>query len=476
MLNKIRKFSKTIFAKIILVVMIIPFVFWGMGGNFNSGNTNNIVKIDNHNISTQDFINYLNDSSLTSDQIKEKIEDNILEQMLSDLISKTLLNLEINNLNIAIPEESLIKLIKENENFMDDNKKFSRLKYEKFLISKNMNASEFEIRLKDRELQNKLFSYIGGGTQSPIFITNKIFKNKNKKIDLGFVNLVSFYKKESDFSDKEIKKFINENENTLKKDYIDFTYSKITPQNLTGLNEFDNNFFEKIDEIENKILNGVEFNDLMNQLKIQIIAKKNYNPINNDNKLEKIIFEKRLEEKFQIIDQNDFYLIYKIKKINKILPDINDKKFITQIKKALYEKLKFDYNKKLLKKINNAKFTDNDFINLINSKSLKIEKTQLQSIKDDSKFNINSVKLLYSMPINSYTLTSDNKNNIYLTKIIKSYENDIYKTSKDFKNYANIGNIKIKNNIFSSYDYLLNNKYKIKINQKTLERVKNYFR
>ena len=30
--------------------------------------------------------------------------------------------------------------------------------------------------------------------------------------------------------------------------------------------------------------------------------------------------------------------------------------------------------------------------------------------------------------------------------------------------------------MYSSYDYLLNKKYKVKINQKTLERVKNYYR
>ena len=34
----------------------------------------------------------------------------------------------------------------------------------------------------------------------------------------------------------------------------------------------------------------------------------------------------------------------------------------------------------------------------------------------------------------------------------------------------------IKNKIFQSYDVYLNSKYTIKINEKTLERVKNYFR
>ena len=46
MLNSIRNFSKTIFAKILLVIVVIPFVFWGMGGVFSSGNTNSLAKID----------------------------------------------------------------------------------------------------------------------------------------------------------------------------------------------------------------------------------------------------------------------------------------------------------------------------------------------------------------------------------------------------------------------------------------------
>ena len=49
MLNNIRNFSKTWFAKILLVIIIIPFVFWGMGGVFSGGNTNNIAKINNQN-------------------------------------------------------------------------------------------------------------------------------------------------------------------------------------------------------------------------------------------------------------------------------------------------------------------------------------------------------------------------------------------------------------------------------------------
>ena len=80
------------------------------------------------------------------------------------------------------------------------------------------------------------------------------------------------------------------------------------------------------------------------------------------------------------------------------------------------------------------------------------------------------------MPINSYVLISDNKKNIYVTKIIKFYEDNISENSDKFSNYVNQSNTKMKDYMLASYDYLINDKYKIKINQKTLERIKNYFR
>ena len=56
MLGKLRNFSKSKLAIILVAIIIVPFVFWGMGSVFSGGNTNNVAKINNKNISTQDFI------------------------------------------------------------------------------------------------------------------------------------------------------------------------------------------------------------------------------------------------------------------------------------------------------------------------------------------------------------------------------------------------------------------------------------
>ena len=85
------------------------------------------------------------------------------------------------SLNIHISEKILIEKIKKNKDFLDNQNKFSRTKYEKFLLLNNMTAPDFEIRLKKSELQKNLFSYISGGIKSPFFITNKTFKEQKKE-------------------------------------------------------------------------------------------------------------------------------------------------------------------------------------------------------------------------------------------------------------------------------------------------------
>ena len=59
MINSFRNFAKTKFAGLLVFIMIIPFVFWGMGPIFQSGKLNTIVEIGNDKISTQEFVNFL---------------------------------------------------------------------------------------------------------------------------------------------------------------------------------------------------------------------------------------------------------------------------------------------------------------------------------------------------------------------------------------------------------------------------------
>ena len=141
MISSFRNFAKTKFAGLLVFIMIIPFVFWGMGSMFSSGNTNTIAKINNENISTQEFLEFLNNSGIAQKTIKENLNNNIIEELLSSLISRTLLELEVKDYNLTVSENILLKKIKNNKNFLDESGNFQRTKYEKFLLENNQSIS-----------------------------------------------------------------------------------------------------------------------------------------------------------------------------------------------------------------------------------------------------------------------------------------------------------------------------------------------
>ena len=471
MIGSFRNFAKTKFAGLLVFIMIIPFVFWGMGSMFSSGNTNNIAKINNTNISTQDFIDHINRSNIPDQTIKANLEKNIIEELLSTLISTTLLNLEVKNFNILISKEALSKKIKSNKNFVNESGIFDRMKYEKFLLENNQSAPAFELKLRGRELQKNLFDYIGAGTTTPKFLAKKLYEEENRKIEVKYINLKSFYKKKEEFTDTEIKNFLDENEDQLKVEYIDFDYAIINPKNLIGIDEFNQAFFDKIDDIEIKISNNEDIKSILQDSKIKVVGVKNFKNSSEKKDIEKKIFELR-NIKFDIIENKNDYILYKINKIEKRAPDLNDVSLKNEILELINQKNKFDYNSELFERIRNNKFDDNDFKEMGDNKT---EKLFVNSIRDNKKFDINSIELLYSLPINSFTLINDDKNNIYLVKITDIINYSIANDDEKFKEYTNKENTNARRNILKSYDLLLNEKYNVVLNQKTIERVKNFF-
>jgi peptidyl-prolyl cis-trans isomerase D len=100
----------------------------------------------------------------------------------------------------------------------------------------------------------------------------------------------------------------------------------------------------------------------------------------------------------------------------------------------------------------------------------------LNSINDDNTFEESSVKMLYSLPINSFTLVNDKDNKIYLVKIVNSTNNSFNESDENYLQFVQTQNTEYRKSILQSYDQLLNNKYKVQLNQKTIDRVKNYFK
>ena len=473
MLETLKNFGgKKLGGLILIIVIIIAFGFGGFGGGFSTNNQNNIAKINKTNVTTQDFMDYVNQSGISLDAIRTNLDNNIIEELLSGLISTTLIDLEVKDFALSISERTILKTIKDNKNFQDKDGVFQRVKYEKFLLSSNLSAPMFELKLKNRELQKHLFDIIGAGTITPNFLIDKKYEENNKTLIIEYFNMEGLYREKNEYTDQDLVVFIKENEDQLKREYIDFKYAVLNPKNLIGIEEFNQEFFDEVDKIENQISEGADFETILENINVEVKEIIEYAPTSEAQTSESLIYQNK-SSKLNLIENGDNFLLYNINKEYDKSPNLNDDKTKGELVELIYQKGKFDFNRKILEEIQNKEFNNSKFEDLGSNNLLNVE---INTINDDSMFDINSIKMLYTLPVNSFTLINDKDNNIFLVKIADSKKNFFNKSDEEYVQFVKNQNTDNRKSILQSYDQLLNNKYQVKVNQKSVDRVKNYFK
>ena len=114
-------------------------------------------------------------------------------------------------------------------------------------------------------------------------------------------------------------------------------------------------------------------------------------------------------------------------------------------------------------------------IELGKKNNINIETINLKSINDNKILNKDIVQKIYDHSEKEIVLITDNilKNN-YIINIDKDIQpNKI--SQKDIEKYRTKANTSYVSNIYKSYDKFINTQYKIDINEKVLERLKNSF-
>ena len=194
MLSSLRKFSETIIAKIFITIIALSFVFWGINDFFRSNNSNSVAEIDGEEISFNQFINEFNKIIRNNNIQSEKIAitNNIHILAVSNIVSEKLLKIHAKKLGVAIDDTIIAIEIKNSKEFKDKDF-FSRTKYEKFLLERNINSKILEEQinknLKKKIIIESIVGYIPNNKKIPeTILKNKInilyedFLRKNYKI------------------------------------------------------------------------------------------------------------------------------------------------------------------------------------------------------------------------------------------------------------------------------------------------------
>ena len=481
MLSSLRNFTSSPYAKVFLAIIILPFIFWGMGPVFQGGKQNTITEIGNKKIPTQEFINYV---EYTGKPKNETLDKNLVEKMLYDFIGEKLIDLEIENLEIKLSDNSLSLIIK-NEEIFKKNNKFSRVEYEKFLLKNALNAISFETNISNQEKKIQLSDFIGGGIVPSKFLVNMNYNRINQKRNIEVINLNDIFNQKLNFTDNEIKSYFNKNKNNYKDIYKTIKFIELNPKNLTGKDEFNDLFFQTLDGIDDLIVEGKNFNFILHEFNLESFTSATFNKSGKDinSKIDNSVPDKLVQKAFNIdemepivlMEVKDKYFIVELIKTENIQRKITDE----SIKKEILLNLKNQNHRKfiseIINKLNSNNFGKTDFDELSKNKNVDIKKITLQNQNDNKILKYELIKQIYAFSENKVIVVADiGLSESYLVYIDKIESASIDKDSGDYNEYFDLSKNKIKNSLFNTYDYYLKNKYKIDINQKALDRVTNY--
>ena len=484
MLGSIRKFSKSFVAKIFIAIIALPFVMWGMGDVFRSGKQNVLVEINDEKISSKEFVTYIQKIKLSKKEIESIGKSKILDEMLTNYISEKIISIEGEEKGIQLTDSALKKILLADKIFQK-NKKFSRTKYEKFLLENGYSASTYERYIKSIEMKGQLLNYYSGGIKLPEFIVDDLYKKENQIKEIEFLDLSKIYAKKI-IKEKDVKEFYEKNKNLFKEKFISFRYLDLKPEILTKKKDFDEEYYEKLDQLENKILDGKKFEEIVsgNEKNVKKIKLVNFRKTKEDGTVIKDIDESLFQKIFsikeinspQLINFDNKYYIVETNEEKNIILTLQDKDLKKTIEAQLKIGFKVKENKKFIDKINDKKFSKADMLKLSQKNNIPINKIKVNGISDNKKFKLKLLKEIYNYSAGEIFLLSDSiVQDNFLVRIEKDQNPEINKKSAEYKNYLKKANAEYISKVYKSYDKYINKNYKIDINQKVFERLKNSF-
>jgi peptidyl-prolyl cis-trans isomerase D len=204
MLSSLRKFAETIIAKIFIGLIALSFVFWGINDFFRSNYSNSIAEINGEEISFNNFLLEF-DKQMRVNNIttkKSAIDKNIHIIAISNIVSEKLLKIHTKKSGVIINDDTIIIEIKNAPEFKE-NQNFSRTKYEKFLLERNINSKILEDQITMNLKKKIIIDSISGYTPANKKFSETSLKNKINSLYENYLSkhykIIIYEKKLNDY-------------------------------------------------------------------------------------------------------------------------------------------------------------------------------------------------------------------------------------------------------------------------------------
>jgi len=170
MLDYIRSNAQSFGVKLAFGLIILVFVFWGVGSFTDTAPANLVARVNGEGISAQQFEQaYYNaeerilrsNPGLTREALESQ-KKLLGQQVLRDLVLQSLLRQEAKRLGFSVSPQELRLAVQQMPAFQDASGKFDAAAYKRVLEAQRLTPAQFERDLSQQLLQDKLFAVLAG--------------------------------------------------------------------------------------------------------------------------------------------------------------------------------------------------------------------------------------------------------------------------------------------------------------------------
>ena len=155
---------------------------------------------------------------------------------------------------------------------------------------------------------------------------------------------------------------------------------------------------------------------------------------------------------------------------------MNDPEVLEALNAQLSFKKKIENNTSLAKDISLGAFNGDNYNKFANDNGLVIKDYKISNLKQNDIFSEGLVKRIFLTKDGEINLLTNNTlTKSFLISTIKTVYKKLDKNSNEFEQYEAKARLNLINKIYQSYDENANQKYKVEVNQRTVDRVKNSF-
>ena len=239
MLRFMRKRSRSIVIQIGFGIIIIVFIFWGIGG-FSSKGSNIVARVDDTIISQKTFLNAYQAQidfykrlygDAKAGEMLEKL--NVKEGVLNNLIDRVLMVKKAREMGLGVTNDELIKRVESIPAFKI-NGVFSKRRYVQILRRQGLTPGEFESSFRDDILIEKLKDLINDSVKVTDDEARMLFNTRYRKINLRYLTLKArSFEKGVSFKDSDVESYYNSHKAIFKLPrMIDIDYIVVDPTNF----------------------------------------------------------------------------------------------------------------------------------------------------------------------------------------------------------------------------------------------------